>query len=244
MLAVKRFIPSFVRRALRQGHHLSAILLLRKISVAGVRLHVGGLSFHMRSILFHQQYEFCEMELCRRYIRPDDTILEIGSGIGFLGLFCLKYLHVAQVTSVEPSPSTIELLKRNYALNGFKAHVIEAAVSSSEREGRLIAGKDFWSNRVVKSVSSQVTTGQSIPCVTLKTLFDLGSEPFTVLILDIEGSESEVDWRSIPQSVRLIILEMHWHLLDCAAAKRVFDEIAESGFCEVERLGDVVAFTR
>ena len=243
MRTVTKSMLNRITKVLHRGYNLLAIALLPKMNVAGIELDVRGLSFRMRSILFHQQYEFCEMTLCRQYIEPGDTVLEIGSGIGFLGLFCLKYLQVAQVVSVEPSPHTVELLKRNYILNGFTPNVIRAAAWSYDGETWLTPGRDFWGDRVI---NPGLSSGQrlSIPAVTLRTLFGRCGDAFTVLIVDIEGSESELDWRSIPQSVRLIILEIHPQLLDCVATKRTFKQIAECGFTEAKSFGDVVAFTR
>jgi hypothetical protein len=116
---------------------------------------------------------------------------------------------------------TVELLKRNYILNGFTPNVIRAAAWSYDGETWLTVGRDFWGDRVF---NPGLSSSQRFRAVTLRTLFGRCGDAFTVLIVDIEGSESELDWSQIPQSVRLIILEIHPQLLDSVATKRTFKQ--------------------
>ena len=89
----------------------------------------GGLS---RSLLLFRTREVDHKVMLEQIVRPGMTIFDVGGNIGYYPLMELNLLGgTGKMVVVEPSPSNVELLRRNLALNGYEhVPVLEAAVSN------------------------------------------------------------------------------------------------------------------
>ena len=89
----------------------------------GVRLAVDPrvLSPAMVATFYSGVYERDEADLIRSTLAPDDRVLELGGGVGFIGtIAALAVRDPAQVLIVEANPQLIPLMERNFNLNGVK----------------------------------------------------------------------------------------------------------------------------
>lgn len=213
---------------------------VRRAQLAGVKLEMEGLSPMMKNIILSGRYEYQERILCAEAIGSDDVVLELGSAIGFVGLYCRKKLGVKSVYGVEANPQTIQLLNRNYAANDCDPRIIHAAVAAEDGEIELDTSGEFWENRVGQAGGKSV----KVPSRKLSSILEQLEESPTALVCDIEGAETQLDFSSLPASVRTIVMELHpeWTGQEAAAAteKRMEDE----GFVVVKRLDNSVLLTR
>jgi FkbM family methyltransferase len=215
---------------------------VQEVTLEGVRLHVSKLSPVMKNNLLEGRYEVQERILAGKYVKPDDTVLEVGGAIGFIGLYCQTRLGVTQYTTVEANPETAELLRQNYTLNGRTPVLWNVALAAEDGEVTLNVGNEFWENSLVTGANS----GRSVrvPAQSLTTLVKrLGYAP-TTLIMDIEGAEQYVDFRQVPASVKKIIIELHPAFIGHAATYRIVADLINLGFRVEDETGGTFLFLR
>ena len=183
---------------------------LQEITLEGMRFDVSGLSTKIRNRLLSGAYEAHEKKMCFDYLTADDSVLEIGGAIGFIGLVCQKKLGIKNYASFEANPKTYEILKRNYELNGLEPRVWNMALANADGHVDLEVGSDFWSNSICyDSGCKEGVKTVRVPAGTLDTLLRLVGEKVNTLIIDIEGAEQYIDFRRIPEDISKIIIELH-----------------------------------
>ena len=194
----------------------------------GVNLDISMLSSIMKNTIVEGRYEFQERRLASRCLNAQDIVLELGGAIGFIGLYCRKVIGVSHHLTVEANPRTIELMKRNYRLNEITPQVVHAAAAAADGEITLDVSGEFWENSIVSSSSS----GEKIqvPSLSLRSLAGMLPQPPTVLICDIEGAETQLDFSQLPQSVTRIIIELHPSIVGEGSVQTLVAEIHALGF--------------
>lgn len=209
---------------------------LHTAEIEGVRLDVSGLSSLMKNRIRTGRYEVQERLLAQRALTPRDVVLELGGAIGFIGLYCRKVIGVKQHVSVEANPSTLEMLKRNYALNGLQPRVIHAAAAAEDGTLELDVGGEFWENSLLTAADATKTV--SVPALSLERLVELMPESPTVLICDIEGAEQYLNFAQLPTSVSKVIVELHPEVTGEAVVERILQDFGNLGFTRAGREGD------
>lgn len=209
---------------------------LHTAEIEGVRLDVSGLSSLMKNRIRTGRYEVQERLLAQRALTPRDVVLELGGAIGFIGLYCRKVIGVKQHVSVEANPSTLEMLKRNYALNGLQPRVIHAAAAAEDGTLELDVGGEFWENSLL--TAAEATKTVSVPALSLERLVELMPESPTVLICDIEGAEQYLNFAQLPTSVSKVIVELHPEVTGEAVVERILQDFGNLGFIRAGREGD------
>ena len=77
-----------------------------------------------RTLLLFGKRELEHKKMLEDIIKPEMTVLDIGANIGYYSLMMLKLIgNNGKLIAVEPSPTNIEILKKNLSLNNF--HDIE-----------------------------------------------------------------------------------------------------------------------
>lgn len=209
---------------------------LHHVRIHGVRLDVSSLSALMKNRLRTGRYEVEERRLARRALTPSDVVLELGGAIGFMGLYCRKVIGVRHHVSVEANPETVELLKRNYALNGLQPKVIQAAAAASDGQLEMDVAGEFWENTLLTAAGSGRKL--TVPALSLQRLVEAMPEAPTALICDIEGAEQFLDFKQLPESVKKIIMELHPAVTGKAEVERILSDLRVMGFEQVGREGD------
>src|SRR5215211_4853823 len=67
---------------------------INEIELEGLRFDVSQLPTKIRNRLLSGAYECHEMEMCRDFLKPTDSVIELGAAIGFIGLYCQKKLSI------------------------------------------------------------------------------------------------------------------------------------------------------
>ncbi|HVK58959.1 MAG TPA: FkbM family methyltransferase [Candidatus Kapabacteria bacterium] len=215
MLATKSLIEKTLVHHLYQEFQLRyrfkyVLPKIQEITLEGLRFDVSGLSTKIRNRLLSGAYEAHEKKMCFDYLTPDDSVLEIGGAIGFIGLICQKKLGLKKYACFEANPKTYEILKRNYELNGVQPRVWNMALANADGHVDLEIGSDFWENSICYDTTAKngVKTVR-VPAGTLDTLLGMAGEKVNTLIIDIEGAEQFIDFRRIPEEISKIIIELH-----------------------------------
>ena len=202
----------------------------KQLDYHGVMLQLDCLPAGMQAVLLAGNYELPEIKVLPFLISPDDQVLEIGGAIGFLGLFCRKVVKVRQLVSVEPNPTTLAYLRRNYELNGFTPSVIEAAMSATDGPVSFHITDMFWSDSLVAPASSENSKLITVPGLTFESLVQRAGIKFNTLIIDIEGGEQHLSVDSLPDHVKKVLIEIHPGIIGARAAYQVLETLIRSGF--------------
>ena len=153
-----------------------------------VKLRCYPDSYSAAAVLYCGLYDYDEMNFLLRYLRAEDSFLDIGANIGVYTLLAASIIDSGNIHSFEVLPKNYQRLQENLHLNQFK-QVKTYDVAVSDRSGTIalnLAEGDsmpFISNTATnKSIS--VTTN------TLDNLLQNQSlDNLTLAKMDIEGAE-------------------------------------------------------
>ena len=195
-----------------------------------------------RSCFIGGDYEEDERELIKRFVRPEDAVLECGACLGIVScvtnsLLREKTRHVV----VEANPKVIPSLYRNRALNkaGF---LIEHCAISNKNEETFYLHPHY----IVGGTSQRVTDeAVRLPGRSVREL-DARYGPFTTLIMDVEGSELDAleAARDLFNRYRLVIVELHAWAIGEAKVQQCRDILAGAGLRHVGTAGITEAWQR
>jgi FkbM family methyltransferase len=93
-------------------------------------------------ILEQEKWFEKEITFLSNWLKPGMTVLDIGANLGVYSLPMARLVGPnGQVYAYEPGSEARRLLTMSKKLNGFEnLHLIDAALSDSEREGHLVPG--------------------------------------------------------------------------------------------------------
>jgi FkbM family methyltransferase len=218
---------------------------LREVTLEGVQLDVSMLPLKIRNRIQNSGYEAQEVRMCKEYLRSEDSVLEIGGAIGFVGLVCQRNLGIRNYAVFEANPRTLEILRRNYRLNGLEPRAWNLALASQEGMVELEVGTDFWENSIVPSGDRREGRKiMDVPAGTLDTLLRQAGHPVNVLIIDVEGAEQFIDFSQIPDAINKIIIELHPKVIGVEKTYHIIALLVAKGFRVVSEEGGTFALLR
>ena len=178
----------------------------------------------------------------RAFVHPTDAVLELGACLGVVS--CVTNKILADKTKhcvVEGNPLLIPTLRRNRELNDCR-FIIENCAASNEPE------VEFFLHPVyIVGGSAQRKTEHSVQ-VRGRSWRELDSfhGPFTVLIMDVEGSELEVleGSQELIGRYRLVIVELHEWAIGKEKVERCRELLRAGGLHLVRRAEITEAWER
>lgn len=227
-------------RNLRRNWHL--MRGTPRYTLKGVVLRTGetDLPRAVRDHIFRGSYEAVEADLARATLRPADRILEVGTGIGFVSLVCAKLAPDGQVTSYEANPEMEAVIRANYAENGLIPDLHMKAVTVDGTPIRFFADPGILSSSMVD---------RDLP----GTEITVNSEPISkviaavrpdVIVMDVEGAETDLLPAADLSGVRDMIVEVHPHIVGADAISAMDASLADQGFVAKVRRHKTVHYAR
>lgn len=196
----------------------------------------------LRGSCFGNTYESPERSLVQKFIRPEDNVLELGACLGVVSCTTnVRLQDQSRSLVVEANPRCIPVIQRNRDLNRCVFRIENCAVSN-EKETTLFLSPEGVLSGTLKSASPFPV---KVPGQTLSELVRRHG-PFSVLIMDIEGSELEVlesSARLLP-NFRFIVIELHSGIIGENGVNRCREILQQSGFICSGRLVDTEAWLR
>jgi len=252
----QRYLPETIRKPLGIAASRFDVAVVQPIQgmifdLSGGRFHADGCEFIIPTDITSRSYRACflegdyeaeERELIRKFLRPTDTVLELGACLGIVSCVTNKILaDKSRHVVVEGNPFCIPTIHRNRELNqaGF---LVENAAVSNERE------VTFYLHPVyVVGGTTQRATSRPVR-VPARSLADLETRhgPFTALIMDIEGAELDIFSVSteILKNYRLVIVELHPWAIGEENVERCREILAAAGLRFQQRAGITEAWQR
>ncbi|MEM7475670.1 MAG: FkbM family methyltransferase [Planctomycetota bacterium] len=204
-------------------------LFKKSVVLNGVKVPIDSdATKKIKHHLFLDSYERHERDVLSQTIEPGETILEIGAGIGLITCVAANLAgREGEIHTYEVNPKLIDSIKKNLEFNGLSAEIKNAFIGGSEGERELFLAEQFETTGAYHSQGDgeSVTVKQenfNEIAVTLKP---------TYLILDIEGSETELgSYICAAESIKKICVEMHPHKVGDAAISSLIGELIGAGF--------------
>ena len=198
------------------------------MSIRGVKIRTvqDEIPRFVRSMVFKGSYESHECDLVERTVRPNESVLEIGSGIGLVGLVATRICGEGNALCCEANPKLESVIRENYRLNGWRANLSMRAVTSDGRDVALFCHDNVLSSSTLnRSLRSDRIVVESH---VINDLIDMDRP--SVVIMDVEGSEVELLRAADISNVRAVIVEMHPHIVGEENIDLVICEMEAKGF--------------
>ena len=203
-LACWRIGKSLIRRRSRRLAEVS-------VDIGGVRVIVN-----LRTPLGLRLYRFgfcaAEARVCGELLRPGDVFVDGGANIGLFALACARIVgSEGRVLACEPSPGTIELLRKNTRANRLPAmNLHQVALGADDGTARFTM---FEAGSGLASFAPEIEGGHTIDVAvtTLDRLTAGFGDRVALVKLDIEGAEAKALQGAselIARSAPLFVLEV------------------------------------
>jgi FkbM family methyltransferase len=174
----------------------------------GRQLHLrkGSTDFKVfRAIMVFGQYNISKINS-----KGVETIVDLGSNIGFSVLHFKSKYPRARIIAVEPEQKNFALLQKNVE-KYTDVHCLNYAVwHTTKNLGIYDSGLGEYGYRVVEANDKQVG---SVPTITMNEIIDkYNIDHIDILKIDIEGAEKELfstNYESWLPKVRCIVIELH-----------------------------------
>jgi len=224
---------SWTRRSLRKLSHWLTyhyrITLRPIVSIEGVRVRVGRhMSRRVERAISKGGYERDELRLIGMVLSPSDVVLDVGAGLGVISAYCAKRLGSSRVFAFEANPDLEPSIRETYALNGVEPTLEMCAIRATAGRVTLYRTKHIFSSSIIKR------NAEALPIEVPGKALSYVVEKFrpTLLIVDVQGAESELfDQAQLP-GVTKIVLELHERVIGEAKAQRVRGALTALGFRE------------
>jgi FkbM family methyltransferase len=169
-------------------------------------------------------YEAKEIEIVAKRLEPQDVVLEVGAGLGFLSAYCAKRVGAQSVHAYEANPELIPLIRETYAKNEVAPNLVNAVLAKGAGEREFKVAGEFWAS------SAHRSEGRTIKVPQADRDAELARIKPTFLIVDIEGGEAEFFAGADLQSVRKICVETHADVLGDRVLSEMFAGLVAQGF--------------
>jgi FkbM family methyltransferase len=186
-------------------------------------------------------YEKNERKLVKKYLKENDSVLELGACVGVVSLTINKILKdKTKQVSVEPNPQMLHYLQENKKNNNGLFNIETCIVTKLKEVNFFIGGEAFLGSTTLGKGNST-----TIPGKTLNNLIEQYF-PFTVIVMDIEGGELEF-FRTFDlknSTVRLLVWETHMHpsMLKETELQECYELLTKQGFNLIEKSDKVEAW--
>jgi FkbM family methyltransferase len=203
---------SVLEAQLRSRHELPrwAVLAFAKFGFAiasGVKVDFedDAIAHVLRHHFVSGEYERTECDFLAEALRPNDRILEVGGGIGFVGTFAKLREPTAQVVSFEANPALLPIANRTRSLNDVHFEMHNAMLGPADGRTDFFVNKQFWA-----SSQEGVYGGEQrieVPVHSIDRVMAEGA--FTLVVMDIEGGEIDLIPQMDLSTVDRMVVETH-----------------------------------
>ncbi len=193
----------------------------------------------IRMGLFDDKYERTEVLLAQVTLHSRDRVLDIGAGIGLVGLVATGICGEGNVLSCEANPYLEPIIRKNYQLNKWEPNLVMCAVTSDGRDLTFFRQQEDW---VASSAFVRGRMGDEIivQSVMINDLIDRHRP--TAIIMDVEGGEVELLPVADLEGVRVVIVEMHPGIVGKELIEQAVEGMKEKGWRIARKRVDTVAF--
>jgi FkbM family methyltransferase len=181
--AIARFVGWQLYKRLTH-RHLDVTL------VSPIKLRCYPDSAAASAVLYCGLYDYDEMNFLLRYLRAEDSFLDLGANVGVYTLLAAAKIRSGKIYSIEALPKNYDRLQENLNMNQLQ-QVQTYAVAIADRIGSVTL--ELAEGDCMPHIVQSATTTNNAIAVQSETLDNLfGSQPpanLTLAKMDIEGAE-------------------------------------------------------
>jgi FkbM family methyltransferase len=197
------------------------------IQIQGVKLRPPPVvDDHLGRALHDGTYEEAEVRALSGILKPDDIVMELGTGLGLVSTFCALRTSGDRVFTFEANPDLEPHIRANYALNGVNPQLQICMLTDREGEQTFYINNAFWESSTRPNPKAKRVV--SVPTRPLNEQIRRINP--TVLVMDIEGGESElipiIDFHTISR----VVIELHERMMGREKANAVVARFYKAGF--------------
>ena len=196
------------------------------VELAGVLLNPVGLHPDVHAAVIDGRYEAQELHALDAALRPGDTVLELGTGLGLLSAVCAKRVGSARVHTFEANPALEPRIRETWALNGVAPTLTIAMLGEHDGEHDFHVHEAFWASSASHAQGAVRTV--RVPVQSLNAAIRR-IDP-SVLVMDIEGGEAELLRFADLHRIERIVAEFHERMLGRAATEAMITKLYAQGF--------------
>jgi FkbM family methyltransferase len=194
------------------------------------------------------KYECREADAARAIGKHDDTVLELGGGIGFMSTFLSKICKVREIHTFEANPALIPYIKRVHSQNNVtNVELYNALLGHKSGKARFYERQNFLASSLEENPSglnSPVIEVHEVDVIEANSLISKINP--SVLVCDVEGAEVEIFSKLDLSSFRAVVIELHPQWIGEQGVKVVFDACSAANLTYYPAASNrkVVAFLR
>lgn len=175
------------------------------VDISGVKLELDPeLDPSVRDAMSSGRYEQQELYALAHSLCPDDTVMELGTGIGLVSAHCAKRIGSDRVFTFEANPQLEPHIRNTYRLNGVCPNLEICMLTDRHGERDFFVHKAFWA-----SSADQCEGALRVRIPTKPVNEQIHRIDPTVLVMDIEGGEHAlipiIDFHHISR----VVIEIH-----------------------------------
>jgi FkbM family methyltransferase len=182
---------------------------------------------HRREV-YAGRYERGEARCVLLRVAPDDVVMEIGAGVGFVSTLCARRVGSSRVTCYEGNSALLPRIRETFAVNGVAPALVNAVLGREASEAELFVEREF----VASSLRERSGEARAVRVPQLAVNEELRRVRPSCLVIDIEGGESELLPAIAWDGVRKLVLEVHPHVIGEARVGELIALLAAQGFRE------------
>lgn len=227
--------------AQRLAYKIRHQLQPKTITLNGIRLTTER-SYVPKDIqkqLYQNRYESQELSLVRSALASGDRVLEVGAGIGFIGIACAKICGQDNILSYEPNPAMKAVIEKNYELNGLRPNLRSKVLDVEAGEVEFFFSEGILSSSLIDRNQGSATRVEADGIAQVTHDF----AP-TAIVMDVEGAEIELLRRCNLGGVSKLVIEMHPHVVGVEKIDELCDYLTSTGFSLRQRISKVYLFDR
>lgn len=191
-----------------------------------VDLHFG---YSVLRFIDNGEYETGEIEIIKATLEEGDTVLELGTGLGFISAYCAKKIGSSNVHTFEANPFLEKNISALHNKNKVSPSVHFAILGESDGEVPFyVDKKSFLRSSLFNPGNDPDKVAVTIVRSSLNKV--ISEIKPTYLIMDIEGGEAEIMRIIDFQTIRKIQFELHPDVIGSENVNTIFSRLAESGF--------------
>jgi len=188
----------------------------------------------IRAALSSGSYEQAERGVLGTTLSPNDTYLELGSGIGVLATLAARRVGSENVVAIDADPAIAAVARETAALNGHAIDVRNVVLlhGPEEATASFYVSPDF---RVSSLCPPSAGKNGSAPLrrlqvPTVDAYATIAGIAATYLMVDIEGAEMHLLRSPLPDCVRTICVELHTEAAGIDTQSEMLAALLNGGF--------------
>ena len=195
----------------------------------------------VRKSLRKKEYEAAEIHLVRHLVRPGNTVLDLGSGLGLTSIAAAKASGHGRVVGYEADPVIAPLAKKNIQRNGVQVEIRNKAIAREKGVCAFYVHRSFTASSLFPFHRSKKIL---IEADAFQDVVD-EIQP-DVISCDLEGIEKDVFAGANLSSVQRLIVEVHPQIVSLLGVLQCVRALSVSGLSLVDSLciGQVLVFDR